>query len=104
MTLGPSFTACSLAYVVLNFAYSFGLKNVVILDALAISLGFVLRAVAGALAIGVHISSWLLVLHDPPRALSSPSPSAGTSWSRWTRLPARTAAFSPSTRPTCSTR
>jgi 4-hydroxybenzoate polyprenyltransferase len=61
MTLGPSFAACSLAYVVLNFAYSYGLKNVVILDVLAISLGFVLRAVAGALAIGVHISSWLLV-------------------------------------------
>jgi len=60
-TLGPSFAVCSLAYVVLNFAYSFGLKNVPILDTLAISLGFVLRAVAGALAIDVHISSWLLV-------------------------------------------
>lgn len=59
--LGPGFLAASLGYVVLNVAYSFSLKNVVILDVLAVSLGFVLRAVAGALAIDVHFSSWLLV-------------------------------------------
>jgi 4-hydroxybenzoate polyprenyltransferase len=61
LALGPGFVAVGLAYVVLNLAYSFGLKNVVILDVLAVSLGFVLRAVAGALAIDVHFSSWLLV-------------------------------------------
>jgi 4-hydroxybenzoate polyprenyltransferase len=61
LALGPTFTAAGLAYVVLNLAYSFGLKNVVILDVLAISMGFVIRAVAGALAIDVHFSSWLLV-------------------------------------------
>jgi 4-hydroxybenzoate polyprenyltransferase len=61
VALGPAFAAAGSAYVVLNLAYSFGLKNVVILDVLAISLGFVLRAVAGALAIDVHFSSWLLV-------------------------------------------
>jgi 4-hydroxybenzoate polyprenyltransferase len=59
--LGTPFALAALAYVVLNVAYSFGLKNVVILDVLGISLGFVLRAVAGALAIDVHFSSWLLV-------------------------------------------
>jgi 4-hydroxybenzoate polyprenyltransferase len=61
LALGPTFVAAGLAYVVLNLAYSFGLKNIVILDVLAVSLGFVLRAVAGALAIDVHFSSWLLV-------------------------------------------
>jgi 4-hydroxybenzoate polyprenyltransferase len=61
LVLGPAFAALGLAYVVLNLAYSFGLKNVVILDVLAISLGFVLRAVAGAVAIDVEFSSWLLV-------------------------------------------
>ena len=61
LALGPAFAAVSLTYVVLNLAYSFGLKNVVILDVLSISLGFVLRAVAGALAIDVRFSSWLLV-------------------------------------------
>jgi len=61
LVLGPGFSAACLAFVVLNLAYSFGLKNVVILDVLAISLGFVIRAVAGALAIDVRFSSWLLV-------------------------------------------
>ena len=61
LLLGPGFFAASLAYVALNLAYSLSLKNIVILDVLAVSLGFVLRAVAGALAIDVHFSSWLLV-------------------------------------------
>jgi 4-hydroxybenzoate polyprenyltransferase len=59
--LGIPFALAALAYLGLNGAYSFGLKDIVILDVLAISLGFVLRAVAGALAIDVHFSSWLLV-------------------------------------------
>jgi 4-hydroxybenzoate polyprenyltransferase len=37
------------------------LKNVVILDVLIVALGFVLRAVAGALAIDVVFSNWLLI-------------------------------------------
>jgi 4-hydroxybenzoate polyprenyltransferase len=59
--LGPGFFACALAYLALNLAYSFVLKDVVILDVLAIALGFVVRAVAGALAIQVVFSDWLLV-------------------------------------------
>jgi 4-hydroxybenzoate polyprenyltransferase len=60
-TLGPGFFLCAVAYLALNLAYSFGLKNVVILDVLAIAIGFVLRAVAGAVAIQVVFSDWLLV-------------------------------------------
>ena len=59
--LGVPFAAVALAYVLLNLAYSFRLKHVVIVDVIVISLGFVLRAVAGALAIGVPFSTWLLV-------------------------------------------
>ena len=59
--LGRGFLAAAAAYVLLNLAYSFWLKSVVILDVIAISLGFVLRAVAGALAISVPFSDWLLV-------------------------------------------
>jgi len=59
--LGRDFALAAAAFVVLNLAYSLGLKHVVILDVLAISLGFVLRAVAGALAIDVVFSGWLLV-------------------------------------------
>jgi 4-hydroxybenzoate polyprenyltransferase len=61
LVLGAGFLLCALGYVALNLAYSLGLKNVVILDVLAIALGFVLRAVAGALAIQVVFSDWLLV-------------------------------------------
>jgi len=60
-TLGPGFLLCALAYPALGLAYSLALKHVVILDVLAVALGFVLRAVAGAFAIGVHFSPWLLV-------------------------------------------
>ena len=48
-------------YVGLLTAYSVWLKHVVIVDVLVVALGFVLRAVAGALAIGVAISGWLLI-------------------------------------------
>jgi 4-hydroxybenzoate polyprenyltransferase len=59
--LGLPFLLCAGFYLALNVLYSFRLKEVVILDVLSISLGFVLRAVAGGVAIGVLISDWLLV-------------------------------------------
>ena len=59
--LGRAFGACALVYLLLNLVYSVKLKEVVILDVLSISLGFVIRAVAGAFAVGVEISTWLLV-------------------------------------------
>ncbi len=59
--LGPAFTLCAAVYLALNVLYSFRLKEIVILDVLSVSLGFVLRAVAGGVAISVQISDWLLV-------------------------------------------
>jgi 4-hydroxybenzoate polyprenyltransferase len=59
--IAPSFAVAALAYVVLLAAYSAWLKHVVIADVLAVALGFVLRAVGGALAIGVAISGWLII-------------------------------------------
>jgi 4-hydroxybenzoate polyprenyltransferase len=49
------------SYLLLLLLYSAALKNIVIIDALTIAGGFVLRAVAGALAVSVPISQWLLV-------------------------------------------
>ena len=49
------------AYVVLLSAYSAWLKHLVIVDVLVVAIGFVLRAVAGALAVQVAISGWLLI-------------------------------------------
>ena len=56
-----TFGLVALSYLVLNLIYSRYLKQIVILDVMAISLGFVLRAVAGAEIIHVEISSWLIV-------------------------------------------
>ncbi len=51
----------ALAYVALLTAYSAGLKDVVILDALIIAAGFVLRALAGVVVIQAEFSNWLLL-------------------------------------------
>lgn len=59
--IGRSFTWVALTYLVLLTLYSGPLKRIVILDVLTIAIGFVLRAAAGAVAIGVPISHWLLV-------------------------------------------
>ena len=50
-----------LAYFVLQVAYSLWLKHVVILDIFVIAAGFLIRVVAGGLAIQVDISNWLLI-------------------------------------------
>jgi 4-hydroxybenzoate polyprenyltransferase len=59
--LGRPFAATAFVYLGLNLLYSFRLKEVVIVDVLCVSLGFVVRAVAGAVALGVAISDWLLI-------------------------------------------
>jgi 4-hydroxybenzoate polyprenyltransferase len=48
-------------YVLLNLAYSMGLKRIALVDVMIVALGFVLRAVAGAEVIDVEISPWLVV-------------------------------------------
>ena len=48
-------------YSVINIGYSFGLKQVVLLDAFAVTSGYVIRAAAGAVAIDVTPSPWLYV-------------------------------------------
>ncbi len=59
--LGAASLACLLAFVGLQAAYTAGLKEVVLVDAFAIAGLFVLRAAAGALAVDVPISPWLLL-------------------------------------------
>jgi 4-hydroxybenzoate polyprenyltransferase len=56
----PSF-GLALGFVVLQLAYSFGVKHMVLVDVLAIGGLFVIRAAAGAEAVDVRISPWLLL-------------------------------------------
>ncbi len=49
------------AYLTLNLAYSFWLKRVVVVDCMCIALGFQLRVMAGAAAISVDASHWILL-------------------------------------------
>ncbi len=48
-------------YAILNFAYSFGLKRIVLIDIFIVAAGFMLRVFAGVFAIEVEISSWLIL-------------------------------------------
>ncbi len=48
-------------YILLNFGYSSGLKHLVIIDVLVLSSGFVLRILAGAAALSVLPSPWLVL-------------------------------------------
>jgi len=61
LILGYNFCITAAAYFLLTLTYSLKLKNIVILDVMAIAIGFVLRVVAGAVVINVEISSWILI-------------------------------------------
>ena len=57
----PWFLLVTLLYFSTTLSYTFLFKNMVILDVMFIAAGFVWRAAAGAIAIQVEISAWLLV-------------------------------------------
>jgi len=59
--LGRNFMIAAASYLILNALYTVWFKHVVMLDVMSIALGFVIRAFAGAAAIGVPASKWLLV-------------------------------------------
>jgi 4-hydroxybenzoate polyprenyltransferase len=59
--IGAAFGLTALGYGALLTAYSVWLKHLVILDVLTVAAGFVLRAVAGAVAVDAEISGWLLI-------------------------------------------
>ena len=59
--LHPGFGAVLTVYLAMNVAYSTRWKHVVILDVMLIAMGFVLRAVAGAVVVGAAPSPWLIL-------------------------------------------
>jgi 4-hydroxybenzoate polyprenyltransferase len=61
LALSPPFAAVACTYLLTNLAYSLALKRVVILDVMLVAAGFLLRAWAGSVVIGVEMSHWLVL-------------------------------------------
>lgn len=59
--VAPQIYQAIVAYLLINLAYSYYLKHQPVVDIFTISLGFVLRVYAGALAIGVPVSHWMFI-------------------------------------------
>lgn len=59
-SLSPQFLIVALLYFVTTISYSFYFKHLVILDVMFLAACYLWRAAAGAVAIDVHISPWLL--------------------------------------------
>ena len=60
--LRPLFGGVAALYVAMQVAYTLKLKHLVILDVFVIALGFVLRAISGAIVLRAHISPWLYIV------------------------------------------
>jgi decaprenyl-phosphate phosphoribosyltransferase len=60
--IDQKFTFVLSLYFFLNLAYSFGLKNISILDIFIVSVGFVLRVKAGGVLSKVAVSEWLMLM------------------------------------------
>lgn len=56
------FTGIILFYFLLNVGYSFGLKNVPILETFIVSTGFLLRVIAGAIITDTPLSHWIIIM------------------------------------------
>jgi len=61
LTINENIAILVLSYFLINVLYSLRLKHIVILDAFIVSSGFVLRVIAGGLAINVTISHWIII-------------------------------------------
>jgi len=61
LTLPPAYTGILAAYFLMQLLYTFLLKQIAYVDVFIIAIGFVMRATAGALALSVRISPWLLL-------------------------------------------
>ncbi len=52
---------CIVFYIVVNLLYSFGLKNIAIVDVMILASGFVIRVLYGAASTEVQCSAWLIL-------------------------------------------
>jgi len=59
--IAPDFTYILLVYICLNLIYSFGLKHIGLLDVFCVSIGYLLRIIAGGIATDISVSPWLFM-------------------------------------------
>lgn len=59
--LDDFFSIALVSYVILQLAYSFYFRNVIILDSLIVASGFIIRVFAGGFASRNSVSSWLIL-------------------------------------------
>ncbi|CAL9455100.1 decaprenyl-phosphate phosphoribosyltransferase [Streptomyces sp. DH-12] len=57
----PELAALLAGYLVMQLAYCVSLKHVLVVDLAVVTAGFVMRAVAGGLALGIPLSRWFLI-------------------------------------------
>jgi decaprenyl-phosphate phosphoribosyltransferase len=60
--LGPAFVAVVTSYLALTVSYTVWLKHIPVLDIIAVASGFIVRAVAGGVAVDVPLSRWFLIV------------------------------------------
>jgi 4-hydroxybenzoate polyprenyltransferase len=61
LILPPTFFLVSIGYVILSICYTLFLKKLALIDVFSIGAGFVLRVLAGSVALGVALSAWLFM-------------------------------------------
>lgn len=59
--LNRFFFAVCLVFIIIQFLYSLSLRDIIIIDAMTVATGFILRVYAGSLAVSTPISSWLIL-------------------------------------------
>lgn len=62
LCFNPFATVLLMLYFLLNLGYSFGLKNVPLLDITILAAGFLIRAVYGSVVTGIEMSDWLYLV------------------------------------------
>lgn len=60
--LTPSLAEVMAIYIAIQLAYCFGLKHQAVLDICIVSSGFLIRAIAGGAATGIHLTQWFLLM------------------------------------------
>jgi decaprenyl-phosphate phosphoribosyltransferase len=60
--LSPNLALVMAVYIVMQLGYCFGLKHQAVIDICIVSSAYLIRAIAGGAATGIHLSQWFLLM------------------------------------------